>query len=68
MKDKLTKAELIWIASKMFKKGYSGDSVRYSDDLYGNEDQYNDVAEFMEEAHKIGRSAFYEKYKEFKLY
>jgi hypothetical protein len=66
--QKLTKAELIWIASEMFAKGYSGDSVRYSDDLYGNEDQFDEVKDYMDELSEIGRIAFYEKYKEFKLY
>ena len=66
--EKLKKAELIWIASKMFAKGYSGDDVRYSDDLYGNEDQFDEVNEYMNELSKFGQIAFYEKYKEFKLY
>ncbi|HUX57117.1 MAG TPA: hypothetical protein VMV77_09090 [Bacteroidales bacterium] len=65
---KLEKSDLIWIASKMFVKGYFGDMIRYSDDLYGNEDQYDEVNEYMEELSEIGRIAFYEKYKEFKLY
>lgn len=65
---KLTKAELIWIASKMNAKGYSGDKVLYSDDLYGNEDQSDEVFDYMEELSDTGRLAFYEKYKEFKLY
>lgn len=68
MKDKLTKSELIWIATKMAAKGYSGDDVYYCDDLYGNEDQFHDVNEYMNELSEIGRIAFYEKYKEFKLY
>jgi len=64
----IEKSELIWIASKMYAKGYSGDDVRYSDDLYGNEDQFDKVNEYMEELNEIGRIAFYEKYKEYKLY
>lgn len=68
MKEKLTKAELLFIATKMNAKGYSGDDVYYSDDLYGNEDQADDVFEYMSELADIGRIAFYEKYKEFKLY
>ena len=68
MEEKLTKSDLIWIATKMHAKGYYGERIRYSDDLYGNEDQYDEVSEFMEEAHNIGRDAFYEKYKDYKLY
>lgn len=66
--EKLEKSELIWIASKMFAKGYSGDDVRYNDNLYGNEDQFDEVCGYMKELREIGQIAFYEKYKEFKLY
>jgi len=65
---RLEKADLIWIASKMFAKGYDEDEVYFSDDLYGNEDQSDAVFEYMEELSETGRIAFYEKYKEFKLY
>lgn len=68
MEKKLTKAELLFIATKMQAKGYSGDDVYYSDDLYDNEDQFDEVHEYMTELSEIGRIAFYEKYKEFKLY
>jgi len=68
MEPKLEKSELIWIASKMNTKGYSGDKIRYCDDLYGNEDQFDEVNNYMNELSEIGRIAFYEKYKEFKLY
>jgi len=64
----LDKSELIWIASKMHSKGYSGDDIRYSDDLNGNEDQFDDVNNYMDELNAIGEIAFYEKYKEYKLY
>ena len=68
MEEKLTKSDLIWIATKMHAKGYYGERIRYSDDLYGNEDQYDEVAEYMGELSEIGRIAFYEKYKGYKLY
>jgi len=66
--QKLTKEELLFIATKMQAKGYSGDDVLYSDDLYDNEDQFDEVNDYMDELSEIGRIAFYEKYKEFKLY
>lgn len=59
---------MLFIASKMVEKGYSFEDMRYGDDLNGREQYADEVGEFMSEMKEIGRAAFYEKYKEFKLY
>jgi len=63
----------LWIASKYKVKGYSQEEMRYGDDCYHlsgeNGNRIKDqISEYMEEMDDIGRIAFYEKYKEFKLY
>jgi len=70
-KPKLTEEEMVWIASKMISKGYTDmDTVYYSDDLNGNEDQAEDVMNFITECIESGTTQFYEKYKAkgYKLY
>lgn len=64
----MEKSEMLWIASKYFAKGYSKDQLQYGDDLYGKEKFTDDVWEYVEECKEIGTTAFYEKYKDFKLY
>lgn len=64
----MTKEEKLWIATKWFQKGYDIDDLRWSDDMYGYENETDEVLEYYEELQDIGRIAFYEKYKEFKLY
>ncbi len=64
----MTKEEMIWIATKWFSKGYIIDDLRWSDDMYGYEDKTEEVKEYYFELQDIGRIAFYEKYKEFRLY
>lgn len=64
----MSKDEIIWIATKWFAKGYNIDDLRWSDDMNGNENQTDEVLEYYFELKDIGRTAFYEKYKEFKLY
>ena len=73
MPNKMDKAEMLWIASRYKGKGYSQEQMRDGDDCYhlsGIEgDKIKDeIAEYMEELEEIGRIAFYEKYKEFKLF
>ncbi|MFA5014301.1 MAG: hypothetical protein WC549_01990 [Actinomycetota bacterium] len=70
-KPKLTEEEMVWIASKMVTKGYTDvEEVHYSDDLNGNEDQTDEVMEFITECIESGTTQFYEKYKAkgYKLY
>lgn len=59
---------MLWIASKYADKGYDFEKMKYGDDLYGKEDFADNVWEYVVECKEIGRKAFYEKYKEFKLY
>jgi len=60
--------EMAWIASKYHQKGYNTEDLRYGDDLYGKEQYFDQVMEYYTEYEDIGRIAFYEKYKHFKLY
>jgi hypothetical protein len=69
----MTKQEMLWIATKYHDKGYSIEAMYYSDECYylgGEEgDKIKDeIAEYMVEINEIGTTAFYEKYKDFKLY
>lgn len=69
----MEKQEMLYIVSKYNSKGYSKEQMRYGDDCYeltGDEGRAikDEIAEYMDEIKDIGRIAFYEKYKEFKLY
>lgn len=69
----MEKQEMLYIASKYSSKGYSQEQMRHGDDCYeltGDEGRAikDEIAEYMDEINDIGRIAFYEKYKEFKLY
>jgi hypothetical protein len=69
----MTKQEMLWIASKYNGKWCSIEQMYYGDDcnhLEGEEgDRIKDeIANYMIEMNEIGTTAFYEKYKEFKLY
>ena len=69
----MEKKEMLWIASKYQGKGYSQEQMRDGDDCYhlsgeeGRKIKY-EIADYMNEYEDMGRIAFYEKYKEFKLY
>ncbi len=58
----------IWLASKCAEKGWDYETLKYGDDLYGHENDTDDVWEFVEEYKNIGSVAFKEKYKEYELY
>jgi hypothetical protein len=69
----MEKSEMLWIASKYKGKGYSQEQMRDGDDCYhlsGEEGRKikDEIADYMDELEDIGRIAFYEKYKDFKLY
>ena len=65
----MEKSEMLRIASKYKVKGYSFEQMCYGDDMYNaTEEEKDQVGDFMTEYEDIGRVAFYEKYKEFKLY
>ena len=64
----MTKAEIIYLASKYADKGYDLEKMYYCDDFHGVEDLAEICYEYVIEYREIGRKAFYEKYKEYKLY
>jgi hypothetical protein len=69
----MEKSEMLWIATKYKGKGYSQEQMRDGDDCYelsGKEGRRikDEIADYMDEFEDIGRIAFYEKYKDFKLY
>ena len=68
MEKTMTKQEMLWAATRAVGKGYSFEEMSYGDDLYGKEEFADEVGEYMTELQEIGRAAFYEKYKEFKLF
>ena len=59
---------MLLIATESFEKGYDYEQTKYGDDLYGKENMIDDVWVYYTELKEIGRRAFYEKYKDFKLY
>lgn len=64
----MEQSEIIYLATKAFDKRWDFETLMYGDDLYGKEQYADDVWEYVEELQEEGRKAFYEKYKEFKLY
>lgn len=66
----MQKSDMIWLASKAVAKKWDFETLKYSDDLYTKDylSIADEVWEYVEECEKIGTTAFYEKYKEFKLY
>ena len=66
---KVEKSELIHIASIVVGKDYSYEYMAYSGEyLSGNKDQLDELWEYVEELKDYGKIAFYEKYKDCKLY
>ncbi len=60
---------MLWIASKYKGKGYSYEDMIYGDETYDATDAEKDeIGDYMTEYEDIGRVAFYDKYKEHKLY
>ena len=69
----MDKQQMLYIASKYVSKGYSIEQMRYGDDCYhlsGDEGRKikDEIADYMDEILEIGSIAFYEKYKDYKLY
>lgn len=64
----MEESEKIYIATKAFDKNWDIEQLRYGDDMYGKEEFTDDVWEYVNELRDDGRTAFYEKYKEYKLY
>lgn len=64
----MEKEEMIWIASVAVAKNIDYEKLYYSDYMYGNENLTDEVYKYVIECKEIGTIAFYEKYKEYKLY
>ncbi len=64
----MDKAEMIWIASVAQGKDIDSESLYYSDYLYGKEDFFDEVMEYVQEWNDYGEIAFRKKYSEYKLY
>jgi hypothetical protein len=64
----MEKQEMLWLASKAADKGWVFETLKYCDDLYGKEQYADEIWEYVDECRKIGTDAFYEKYKDYKLY
>lgn len=61
-------SEMVWIASVAIAKNYDYETLKYSDYLYGKEDDIDEVWEYVTECREDGRTAFYEAYKQYKLF
>ena len=64
----MEKSELIYLATIVDAKDYDYEKMMYSDYMYGKTEYIDDVFEYVEELQDYGRIAFYEKYKDYKLY
>ena len=64
----MDKAEMIWIASVAHGKDIGSEDLYYSDYLYGKEECFDEVMEYVQEWNDFGEIAFREKYSEYKLY
>lgn len=64
----MEKSELIYLATIVDAKDYDYEKMMYSDYMYGKTDHMDELWEYVEELQDYGRIAFYEKYKDFKLY
>jgi hypothetical protein len=60
--------EKIYLASKFAEKGWDYETCYYGDDLYGQEEEIDEIWEYVLEFKEIGRKQFKEKYSQYKLY
>jgi hypothetical protein len=64
----MEKAQKIKTASYAIMKGMDYETLMYSDEMYGHEEETDEVWEYVDECKQIGEIAFKEKYSEYKLY
>ncbi len=64
----MDKDRVIWIASWAKGKGVNNEDLQYCDYLYGQEDCFDEVMEYVQEWNDFGEIAFRKKYSEYKLY
>lgn len=67
-KEPLTFEKKIWIASVALGKNLNYETLKYSDYMYGNESQTEDVWKYVQEGKDKGLIWFYETYRQYKLY
>lgn len=61
----MKKHDLVELALKTIRKGWTYEELCYSDDLYGREINADDIWDYVIECKEIGTIAFNEKYKEY---
>ena len=54
--------EILWVATVAIRKNMDYETLYYSDYMYDNPEQTDDVWELVEECKSIGTQAFNEKY------
>jgi len=64
----MTQERILYIATWAWYKGYDYETLSYCDYMNGYSGYLDEVWGYIEELNDYGRIAFYEKYKEFKLY
>lgn len=60
--------EIVWIASVAIGKRLDYETLRYSDYMYGKEDEIDTVWELVTECDEIGRGAWRAQYHMYKQY
>lgn len=64
----MDKAEALWIASIALERGYDYEELKWSDYLYGREHLVDGIWEYVEECLQIGKAAWKERYKDYRLH
>lgn len=64
----MEKEEMLWIATWAWSKNLDYEELGWSDYMNGKKEFLDQVWEYVEELNDNGRIAFYEKYKDYKLY
>lgn len=62
MKEPLSEIEKIRIAKRAIDKNMDFETLKYSDYMYGRENETDSVYQYVRECKKIGEDAFDEKY------
>lgn len=61
--------DLVYLASKVFDKGWDFETFMYGDDAYNlSEEEIEDVWNMVDDIKENGFRAFREEYKDYKLY
>ena len=65
---KLSKEELVYLASYAVGKGLDYETMEWSDEMYGKQEYMDAVWEYVIECRENGRNEFRDKYSEYKLF